>query len=145
VKEFTTAAKAAVSDDDDAVVEFTVDGLEVKAYQPSSGQMAMVYQALSDYNSDQRKVAGIIDFFFGLLDENVQQVLGKRLLSREDPFDLDQVTEILSWLVEEWAGRPTQSSSGSTRSPTPIGPKSTATSRNGGSTRSRSPSTASAT
>jgi len=145
MKEFTTAAKAAVAEDDDGVITFMVDDLEVKAYQPSSGQMAMVYQALSDYNSDQRKVAGIIDFFFGLLDNDAEQALGRRLLSREDPFDLDQVTEIISWLVEEWAGRPTQSSSGSTRSPTPIGPKSTATSRNGGSTRSRSPSTASAT
>jgi len=144
VKEFTTAAKEAVTDDEQ-VVEFTVDGLEVRAHQPSSGQMAMVYQALSDYNTDQRKVAGIIDFFMGLLDEDVQQALGQRLLSREDPFDLDQVTNILTWLVEEWAGRPTRSSSGSTRSPTAIGPKSTATSRNGGSTRSRSPSTASAT
>ena len=145
MKEFTTAAQEAVSDEDEQVIEFAVDGLTVKAHQPSSGQMAMVYQAMSDFNTEQRKVAGIVDFFFGLLDEDAQQVLGRRLLSRDDPFDLDQITSIITWLVEEWGGRPTRRSSGSTQSLTPIGAKSTGSSRNGGSTRSRSPSTASAT
>src|SRR5215467_3022070 len=100
MKEFVSAAKAAVLDDDE-VIEFMVDGTPCKAYPPSPGQVALMYSALSEHARDDKRIAGIVDFFFGLLDDNGNKVLANRLLDRNDPFELDQLTEIMTWLVEQ--------------------------------------------
>ncbi len=147
MKEFKTATKAASSDNPEVLepIEFTIDDTKVRAYPPSPGQLAMMFTAMGEYASEGRQVSGIIDFFFGLLDEDSHKDLGRRLMDRTDNFELEQLIEIMSWLMEEFAGRPTRPPSDSSQLPTPIGPKSTASARNGASTRSRSASTVSAT
>jgi hypothetical protein len=146
MKEFTTSAKAAIEPDSiDQPITFKVDDVEVRAYEPSPGQMAMMYSALSDLSTDNQRVAGIVDFFLGLLDGDSRRVLAQRLMDREDPFELDELTEIMTWLIGEWSARPTRPSSASTPSPRRTGRKSTVAALNGGLTPGSSDSTASAT
>lgn len=115
MKEFITAAKAVDENDDEGIL-FTVDDYQFKAFRPTDGQIAVLMSAQTGYASDSTKVAAIINFFVGVLDTEAHQVLVTRLLDRDDPFDLEQVNAILEWLLEEWTGRPTKPSTGSTPS-----------------------------
>jgi hypothetical protein len=113
MKEFTTALKAVV--DDEQAMEFAIDGTEMKAYQPTDGQLAMLMSNLGRHTSVQTRLAGVIDFFVAVLDEESATYVSDRLLSRTDPLGLEQVQEIMEWMVEEWTGRPTQPLSVSTQ------------------------------
>lgn len=72
-------------------------------------------------------VAGIVDFIFGLVSDEDAAHMQSRLMDRNDEFGLDQIRKILLWITEEWGARPTQRSSGSSRSRKPAGQKSTRT------------------
>lgn len=115
MKEFTTALRA-VEDDPEAPMEFKLDGQVVKAYRPTDGQIAVLMASLGRHTAQSTKVAGVVDFFVATLDDDSYDYVVNRLLSREDPLDLNQVQEVIEWLIEEWSGRPIQKSSGSTRS-----------------------------
>ena len=122
MKEFTTAVEKAERDDE--LLEFKIDGHPVKAYRPTDGQLAMLMASLGRHTADTTKIAGVIDFFVEVLDEESHQYVVHRLLSREDALGLPQVQEVCEWLIEEWSGRPTPPPSVSTRSPQNGGPKS---------------------
>jgi hypothetical protein len=143
LKEFATAARAATTDED--AIEFKLDGEVYRSLQPTPGQTVMIMTAFGDRTSINERVAGTIDFFFGLLDQPSAVALQHRLLDRNDPFELEQITEILSYLMEEWTGRPFTPPSGSTPSRVNGGQKSTASARRSESIRSVSESIGSAT
>lgn len=115
MKEFNTALREATEDADEAL-EFTIDGEDMRAYRPTDGQIAITMAAMSRHTSDQTKMAAAIDFFIEVLDEDSAAYVTERLMTRGDPFGLDEVEAILRWLVEEWVGRPIQPPSASTQS-----------------------------
>jgi hypothetical protein len=126
MKEFvTTAERVSAEEQDEDYVEFAVDGFEIKAYRPEDGQLAILYAMTGRHSPTEEKVAGTINFFFGLLDDASHQHLAQRLMDRRDPFGIKQVQEIIEHLVEEWSGRPTNRRRDSSPSPRPTGPKST--------------------
>jgi hypothetical protein len=143
VKEFSTAVNAALEPQE--LVPFMVDGVELHAYYPTEGQIAVATAAMTAYSKDYEKVAAIINFFVGVLDEKSHQHLVGRLLDRNDTFGADEVNNIMEWLIEEWTARPTQSPSGSTASPSNGGRKSTGSARSRVLTPSNSGQTVSAT
>ena len=106
MKEFTTALKA-VTDDEDQPMLFSIDGHELAAYQPTDGQLALLMSSIAAHTSVQTRVAGVINFSATYITD--------RLLSRTDPLGVEQVEEIMEWMVEEWTGRPTQPLSVSTQ------------------------------
>jgi hypothetical protein len=124
IKEFVTALRAAEEPDEEHV-EFTIDGHVLKCYRPSPAQLAYAMSAVGRRRETSEKVAGIIDFFVEVLDEESQAYVENRLLNRKDPFGLDEVEQVLEWMVEEWTARPTEPPSGSTRSRSNGGRKST--------------------
>lgn len=127
MREFVTAARQAPSAIEGAEpIQFKIDGEEFTAYPPSPGQMAMLIQAQADSRDVTESIAAIIDFLDGILDEEAQKMFRRRLLDRNDPFDFDNVNELVEGLVEEWTARPTTSSSASSSSPKSVGSKSTA-------------------
>ena len=140
MKAFTTAAQAADVAPDE-MIEFTIDGEECNAFQPSNGQLAVLLASISSTQSWTHQVAGVINFFDAVLDEDSSAYVTRRLLDRRDQFGIDEVQAIIEWLVEEWSARPTPSPSGSTPSPPKGGRKSTPRTRK--STSSGNPSTAS--
>jgi len=126
VKEFTTAInEAEKKDDDEADLEFKVDGELVRAYKPSDGQLAFLMASTGRHSSPEEQIAGIINFFVATLDDESHTFIVNKLLNRRDPFGIEQVQNIMEWMIEEWSGRPTKSPSGSTRSRQSGGRKST--------------------
>lgn len=124
MKEFTTALKEVTGDAEDTL-QFTVDGRELTAYFPGDGQLAMLAASLGRHSSQHTAIAGIIDFFVEVMDDESHAYLVERLLDRKDPFGLDEVQSIMEWMMEEWTARPTQSPSGSTQSRSSGGLRST--------------------
>jgi len=123
VKEFVTALKAVTEEDES--IEFTLDGHVITCYRPSAAQFAVAAASVSRHRPVEEKLAGIIDFFVEILDEDSRGYIEGRLLDRNDPFGLDEVDDIMGWMVEEWSARPTQSPTGSTPSRQNGGRKST--------------------
>jgi hypothetical protein len=126
IKEFTTAAKEATGESEDPVV-FSIDEKTLRAYRPTEGQLAMLMMSLARHNSEATKIAGAIDFFVSIMDQESYTYLADRLQSRDNPIALEEITNVVQWLIEEWAGRPTPSPSASTPSPNSDGQNSTPT------------------
>lgn len=141
-KAFTSAAR---QEEPDVPLEFTLDGETYHIYPPKDGQLALVMASMSDYADDGEGVATFINTFFALLDDETNHALHRRLMDREDTFGVEQMMEILMWVVEESTDRPTKSSPASTASRTASGGRSTGGARRTGSTRSGSRSPVSAT
>ena len=127
MREFTTAANevAAEAEGGDNGMTFKVDGVECKAYRPKDGQLAVLMATTGRHSSNEEQVAGLINFFVAVLDDESHSYIVSRLLDRRDSFGLEQVQDIMEWMVEEWSGRPTRSPSVSTSSPPSGGQKST--------------------
>lgn len=115
VKEFARAVKEA-EEETEAPLEFKIEGHPetLRCYKPTDGQLAMLMMATGRHTTVHTQVAGIIDFFVSLLDEESQTLTTDWLLDRNDPFGIEQVNEIMTWMVEEWTARPTSLRSVST-------------------------------
>jgi hypothetical protein len=122
MKEFNTAIEE--SERDDETMEFKIDGQLLRAYRPTDGQLALLMASLGRHTNEMTKVAGVIDFFVTVMDDESYNYVVNRLLSREDALGLEQVQGVIEWMIEEWSGRPTQPLSVSTPSRQSGGPKS---------------------
>lgn len=124
IKEFTTAVREAEADAP-GLMTFTIDGRELTCYHPGDGQIAVLMASVGRHASFHQQVAGIINFFVEVMDEDSHAYVVGRLLDREDQFGLTEVTSVMEWMIEEWTGNPTQKPSVSTASPSTTGPNST--------------------
>lgn len=109
IKQFTTAAKdphdnVAAGDDQ----EIEVDGRTVKFYAPTSGQLGVAMATAAGYGTNMDRGAASINFFFSLMDEEDQNHFKGRLFDRNDPFDIDEISEITTFLMEDWSATPTK-------------------------------------
>jgi hypothetical protein len=127
VKEFITAANDAQEPEgsEDKGMEFAVDGVLCRCYKPNDGQLAVLMASTGRHSNYQEQIAGVINFFVATLDDESHNYLVSKLLDRNDKFGLEEVQNIMEWMVEEWGARPTKSSSGSTPSRQRGGRKST--------------------
>lgn len=122
-KEFITAVEEKVTNGPQPItftlgktIIETVDGEEVEqverhevtAHPPKEGQVALMMARMGRHSSTPDKIAGIIDFFVEILDDEDHQYVVNRLLDRKDPFGITEVTEVMTWLVQEWGQRPTK-------------------------------------
>lgn len=131
MKEYTTAVKrksdeGGEAEEREGKVEFPVDGVSYTAYLPSPEQFAVVVASVGKYAGDLIMVEGIINFFFGVLDEWSRKALHERLMDPEDTFGLDNIREITMDLLEEWTGKDTGEPSASTSKRKQTGKSSTA-------------------
>lgn len=107
---------------------FKVDGRVCTSYAPTSGQLGVFTALISDINGWQTQSAGIINFFLGIMDEGTKSYLATRLLDRNDPFEIDDVRDIMINLMQEWTANPTDGQSGTSGSPSDDGPSSSTSS-----------------
>lgn len=144
-KEFALAVQETNGDVDEKL-PFTMQGddTQLYAYLPTEGQLALVVGAMGDMAPEQQ-AAQVMSTFWSLLDEQSAVVLRRRLADRHDSFGIADVLNIIEWIVEEAAARPTQSSLASTPSRATSGHLSTGGVPRKASTRSRSPRPVSAT
>lgn len=113
MKEFVTAVAAADKDADEWLT-FKVDGVDCKVTRPTSAQVAYLTAALHKRAATETQIAGAINFCMAIMDHDTSAYLSDKLLDLTDPFDLENLQDIIEWLVEEWSGRPTEPSSDST-------------------------------
>lgn len=126
MREFNTAVKEVTEpEEQEQGMPFAVDGVMCRAFRPSDGQLAVLMASTGRHSSTQEQIAGLINFFVAVLDEDSHTYIVNKLLDRKDPFGLEKVQEIMEWMVEEWSGRPTQQPSASTPSPPSAGQNST--------------------
>lgn len=123
--EFKTAVREVDTDEADAI-DYDLDGALMTAYRPTGGQFAMLMAMSTQYSTNEESVAGLINMFINIHDEESQAILVKRLFDRNDGFDVEDVDRILRALLEDWSGRPTVQPSDSASSPPSTGRKSTA-------------------
>jgi hypothetical protein len=125
MREFVTAAQKTDETEEEASFIFTVDGHELRAYQPTEGQFALLMMVMGRHASNVDQFAGVIDFFIQVLDEPSQRYVIDRMMSRVDIIPMETIVEIMEAMIEEWGGRPFQKASGSTPSRAKGGKKST--------------------
>jgi hypothetical protein len=127
-RSFTTSAKS-VEDNESPMgtpVTYEIDERDVTFLPPTTGQWAVTLAGLSDTASATEQMGAQINFFFSMLDDDDMRYFKQRLMDREDPFDVADIAEIITALMEEWSARPTIPPSGSSRSPSTGGKRSTA-------------------
>lgn len=112
--EFTTAVERTEKPAEEPII-LKIDGEEYKCFDPSPTQIALLMASYGRYNDQADQIAGVIDFFVGILDKDSHRRLVRRLLDRDDPFGLEQVTVIMQKLLEKWSGRPFELPSVSTQ------------------------------
>jgi hypothetical protein len=76
----------------------------------------MLIATTGRHSSQVDKIAGAINFFNSTLDDDSSEHLVSRLLDRRDNFGIEEVQDIVEWMIEEWTGHPTVQSSASTPS-----------------------------
>lgn len=145
-KSFQLAAAEAAGLTEDAL-PFEMEGHDdqLYAYLPTEGQLVLLMGAMSEFSGAEEQGMAVMDLFWSLMEPETATALRRRLRDRTDSFGLQDILNIIEWLVEESSARPTKSSSASTPSRSTSGQRSTAPARRQASTRSRSPRTASAT
>lgn len=115
MREFVTAVKEVVEEEGQVGdLEFKVDGREITAHRPKDGQIAMLMVSMGRHRSEMESTVGVIDFFVEVLDEESHAYIVDKLLDRTDEFGLEEVSEIMQWMIEEWTARPTKRPSVST-------------------------------
>lgn len=112
-KTFALSVAAANGDDPvDEAMPFMLEGTDAQlyAYQPTEGQLVLLLGAMNEYASNEQQAATVLDVFWSLLEEDTVGVLKRRLRDRHDTFGLQDIMNIIEWIVEETSARPTRPS-----------------------------------
>lgn len=124
MREFVTAVEEVAKTDEgtpveEQYIEFMLDGREMRAYQPTDGQLAFMLAALGRGQRDDQRFAAILNIMFSSLRDEDADYLESRMLTRDpkERLPIEKIEEIFEFLTEEWFGRPTQSPSDSAASP----------------------------
>lgn len=115
---------------------------EVVIYPPHAGAFIYLNNMLG-MNDPLRVASSLIEFLCSLVEDLDARYIGRLILDHNSGFDIYDVEEILTDLIEEWGERPTKPASGSSPTQVATGKRSTANSRRVTSTRSNSTSPAS--
>lgn len=127
MKQFLTAAKrgaAAVNNPVDITFEYEVNSgefIEMTAHPPTVGQLALFLTEQGD-GTGFGAVRSMFQFVATILSEDDYAIIERQL---HEGLDLQVITDIVTYLTQEWAARPTQPSSGSSSSRKSTGRRST--------------------
>lgn len=122
----TTGTKSPSAWEEAQPITFKIDDDEFTAYPPTEGQIAYMMASQAQDREMADTIAGILDFFTGLLDAADAAKFRRRFLDRDDNLSFETMQDVIESLVEEWSERPTKPSSDSTTSRARTGRKSTA-------------------
>lgn len=105
-------------------VEFDIDGVDLVASPPSSGQVALFIADQADTTNQARKINGMLEFLETVLREEDWEFIHDGMKSGQ--FDIDLLGDIVDMLAEEWTGNPTSSAPASSSRQRSTGKQSTA-------------------
>lgn len=100
---FTTKRKTAEDDTDSDVLDIKLDEAVLYARKPSKGAWSLVLGAVSRSANQADKTQAMLEFVFCSFDQPSQILLKSRMLDPEDEFDIDDLSRIVSRLIEKWA------------------------------------------
>lgn len=107
-------------------VWFSLDGYEFRWVPPKQASLLIEslglgqqQTSLGDTRLDQ--VRAQIDWIASGFSDRDREYLMGRLSDPDDSFDVDQLRDVMGWLVEQAAARPTKRSSASARRPSGTG------------------------
>lgn len=121
IKSFDTAARRGESGvNNPEPITFEIDGDELTAHPPSTGQLALFIATNAD--GGMKTIQGMFAFLETVLDDGDFDVIREKL---REGVDLGLITDIIGYLMEEWSARPTKSSSASSKSRASTGKSST--------------------
>lgn len=105
-----TRSEAEAETEEDSFIEFKLDGRTLKAYTPTPGQLAFLLANMGRGQTKDGRFASVMNVMLESLDEDDQEYLESRLLTRRrgKMMDLKKLEEIFEHLVEEWFATPTQ-------------------------------------
>jgi hypothetical protein len=127
MREFKSAAESQTLEElGTEPISFKIDEDEFTAYPPTPAQFALFMASQGSNTEPTDQIAGVIDFFNGLLPDDQRMLFRRRLLDRDDPLGLEMIMDVVAWLSEEWSARPTESPSDSTPQRQRTGTRSTA-------------------
>ena len=137
----------------------TIDDIEVTFAMPDLNQVVLMTALIENATSSLHAGASLINIFFGLIrpdeigvdldgepveegDDDAKVVftdytarkLEAKMMNPRDPFGIEVIADVMTWLLEEWSARPTTPSSPSSGSQGRRGSTSKATRRGQGST-----------
>jgi hypothetical protein len=101
-------------------IEFKLDDDVLTAHAPTSGQVALFVQ--HGRAGGIASVTSLFEFFSDVLDDPDWKKVEIKL---RDGMDVDLLSEISTYLIGEWSGRPTRLSSVSSPTGNGTGPRST--------------------
>jgi len=116
--EFNTAVEELEAEQTD--LEYTygplvVDGREMFFRKPEDGEYAVLMASSGRFASIGEKIGASVNLFNDVFREEDSSYLIGRLMDPSDRhFDFPLVAQFLEGMIEEWTGRPTRRSSGST-------------------------------
>lgn len=111
-------------------VKLPGDG-EIVTLHPPSSTTFMMLLATVRASENMDAVADIINGFMSLLDDDDAREVRGRLFDRNDPLNMDGITDAFIHAVEEWSARPTSAPGRSPSSRSSAGNRSTAKRRTG--------------
>lgn len=102
-------------------VQFRVDGDDFEAAPAIPAEILAEFAARYEGVNEAEGVRETYQMLVSVLDlvllPDSHTLLQSRLKDRANPVDIDQLTEIIEWLMEQYGLRPTRSSSGSSDGP----------------------------
>lgn len=99
---------------------------EITFRGPNTTETTMLLMLTSGPKNMLQAVASSLDLILGLIEDAAdRRWLHSRLMDRDDPMSIMDVTEMVMLLIEEWFARPTQGQPDSSGSQPPSGKKST--------------------
>lgn len=141
----TEAIEKATGERSDWILVDDAEGFEqtLRFRPPKTGAIAYLAARMSSSKSRPNDIAKFINHMVDLMDEDTQEVVEGRLFDVDDEFDIDGLMDLWGQIVEDEAGRPTESPDASSASRQKSGKKSTGNASVRASTSRRSPSTGS--
>lgn len=94
-----------------------LDTRTVEFHAPDTNMLVMMLARLE--SAGNLELAGTtVNFFMSLIpDDDDVRYFNRRLFNPKDPFDISNIAETLSAIVEDWGDRPTEPASASSASP----------------------------
>lgn len=128
MKEFTTAVEEAEREEagEDAIqpVKFKLDGREMTANPPTDGQLVFIMAAMGRGQSNQQRMAAMVNIMMEVLDPEDQDYFEGRLITRDkkEKIGFKTIEAVFEHIVEQWFGTPTEGPSDSASSSQTDGP-----------------------
>ena len=140
----------------------TIDDIDVTFVSPELNQIVLMTMLIENAQNSVAAGAALINIFFTLIkpdeiaigldgeevDEDDEDAvvftdytsrqLQAKMMDPKDKFGIEVISDVMTWLLEEWSDRPTTPTSRSSTSQARRGSTSKATQRGQGSTRGRS-------